>query len=178
MIKIGVVGEDPNDTSSVISLLSKKYPQVQFKKLAKGVTGSQLDSKKLRTSLTIEVKREQLKSIVYIRDLDGFDSEMSKLNKIHAWFANLDKEFGKTGILLTNIWELEALIFADIATFNTLYKVAHQFNGDPSKIKDPKGELKRITRNSSKKFHESHCPQIFDKLDVNLFLSDFSKLMA
>ncbi|MBE9601989.1 hypothetical protein [Pedobacter sp. MC2016-24] len=188
MIKIGVVGEDPNDTSSVISLLSKKYPYVQFRKLAKGVTGCQLDSRKLITSLTIEVKRQQLKSIIYIRDLDGFDSERAKLIKISTWFTNLDNQFGRTGILLTNIWELEALIFADISTFNTLYKVNHQFKGDPSKIKDPKQELKKITRNGSKKFHESHCPQVFDQLDVNQiaknctyfnqFLIDFSKLIV
>lgn len=188
MIKIGVIGEDPNDTSSIINLLSKRYENVQFKKLAKRVTGCQLDSQKLVKSLNVDVKQHKLKSIIYIRDLDGFDSEKDKVNKLKTWFTELNNQFGKTGILLMNVWELEALIFADIETFNGLYKTTHRFKGDATKIKNPKEELKKLTFNTSKRFHESHCPDVFDKLNIdlvakncshfNLFLNDFTKILS
>lgn len=168
MIRVGVVGEDPNDTSSIISLLSKKYTHIQFKKLAKGVTGCQLDSQKLVKTLKIDCGKKNLNSIIYIRDLDGFDSEKVKVRKIEAWFNNLNDQLGKKGVLLTNIWELEALIFADIVCFNNLYKINYQYKGDPAKVKDPKAELKRLTTNSIRKFHESHCPDIFDKLNFDV----------
>jgi len=52
-------------------------------------------------------------------------------------------------------------------------------------ILDPKGKLKEATRKLSKKFEESHCPDIFNQLDLNTisnncsffknFLTDFDK---
>jgi len=167
MTKIGVIGEDPNDADSIINLLSKRFPDVRFKKLAKGVTGCQLDTKKLYTSIKRDLMKEEFSQIIYIRDLDGFSSESDKRQKLDTWFTALNKEFGEKGIFLLNIWELEALILADIATFNKLYRISHQFSKDPTMQDKPKETLKRLTRQGSKVFHENHCPEVFKHLDID-----------
>lgn len=91
--------------------------------------------------------------------------------------------------MLLNIWELEALIFADIDTFNKRYKVSHSFKGDPMRVKEPKEVLMRITKKGAKQYKESHCPEIFSSLDIerikanckyfHTFITEFeSKLTA
>jgi len=54
---------------------------------------------------------------------------------------------------------------ADIETFNKLYNVSCTFKGDPTMVKDPKGLLMRETAKSKKKYHESHCRDVFEDLD-------------
>jgi len=68
------------------------------------------------------------------------------------------------GILLNNNWELEALIFSDVETFNKIYKTNVKGNRDPMLIREPKEELKRVSRNERRQYRESDCPEIFRKL--------------
>jgi hypothetical protein len=42
-MRIGLIGEDPNDTSAVINLLKRKYSHLHFKILLKKVKGYDLD---------------------------------------------------------------------------------------------------------------------------------------
>lgn len=168
MIKIGLVGEDPNDTSSIKNLFQKKYgSKVCFYPLAKRIKGYQLDNPKIKRSLQIEFNDKKCNFILYIRDLDGFKTEKSKIIKCLNWFKELDATINKNGILLLNIWELEGLILADIGTFNSLYNISCKFNGDPMVQKEPKEILMKLTRNSKKKYRESHCPEIFEKLNFD-----------
>ena len=186
MIKIGLLGEDPNDTSSIKNLLSKKYKgKVQFYPLANRITGYQLDNPKIKKSLPIEFNDKGCSFVVYIRDLDGFKTDKSKINARLKWFRELDKSVNSKGILCLNIWELESLIFADIAAFNKIYGISHKYSGDPMSLKEPKEELKRITFKNKKRYKESDCPEIFEKLDFDIvqkrcaifkeFISDFNE---
>lgn len=167
MIRVGLIGEDPNDTSSIRNLLQQRFAEVQFKTLLKGVRGCQLNSPKLESSLKTELKTGEFKCLIYIRDLDGFGTERQKVDELQMRFDKLKKEFKQEMFFMLNIWELEALIFADIDTFNALYKTAYKFKGDVSKIKDPKGKLKRLSSKGNKVFRESHCPEIFAQMNVN-----------
>ena len=169
MIRIGLVGEDPNDTSSIANLLNNKYEQsVQFFPLIKMETGYQLDNvKKIKRKLPKEFNDKRCSFIIYIRDVDDFKTNKAKINKLYGWFKDLDSTVNNKGILLLNIWELEALILADIATFNKLYKVSHQYPGDPMVQKEPKEELMRITAHCNKNYKESHCPEIFEQLNFD-----------
>jgi len=66
MIRVGLVGEDPNDTSSIINLLQQKYKgKAQFYPLAKGIKGHQLDNPKIKKSLPIEFASKKCKFIIY-----------------------------------------------------------------------------------------------------------------
>ncbi|MEO8146672.1 MAG: DUF4276 family protein [Bacteroidia bacterium] len=167
MIKIGLVGEDPNDTTSVKLLLLKKFGKsVQFQTLLKNAYGYQLDNPKAIRIMQFQFKDAKCKFIIYIRDLDGFATEKQKVAEKQNWFYQLDKAANNKGILLLNIWELEALILADIETFNRLYKSSIRFKGDPTKQKEPKEFLAYNTRNNQKKYRESDCPEIFEKLSL------------
>jgi len=167
MVRVGLVGEDPNDTTSIKNLLEKRYKgKVHFHSLVKGIKGCQLDSPKIKKSLPIEFEDRDCKFIVYVRDLDAFKSQTDKLEAKKKWFKELDAEVNNKGLLLLNIWELEALIFGDIDTFNKVYNIKHKFPGDPTLIKDPKEELKRLT-SKSKKYKESHCPDLFKQLNID-----------
>ncbi|MDN3598141.1 DUF4276 family protein [Mucilaginibacter myungsuensis] len=138
----------------------------------KGIRGHQLDSPKIRRALPVEFEDSGCKFVVYIRDLDGFKSQDDKLAAKQNWFKELDATVNKQGLLLLNIWELEALIFADIDTFNRLYKTNHTFKKDPMLIIDPKEALKALT--SNKKYEESHCPEIFKHLNIDEVIKNCS----
>ena len=63
------------------------------------------------------------------------------------------------------IYEQEALILADIQAFNTIYKTAHTFTGNPLFKSEPKELLKQWTRKSKRKYEESDTPEIFQQLN-------------
>jgi hypothetical protein len=168
MIKVGLVGEDPNDTSAIKNLLEQRYKdRVQFKLLFKGIKATHLDTEKIKNALRAEFQNPDCKFVVYIRDLDALKSQEDKLKARVRWFKELDAVANNQGILLLNIWELEALIFGDINTFNKLYSTKQKANKNPTFIKEPKEELKRITFKSKKQFKESHCPEIFKHLNID-----------
>jgi hypothetical protein len=146
MVRVGLVGEDPNDPSSIKNLLDKRYKgRVQFYSLAKGVKGFQLDNPKIRKSLPIEVADKKCKLVIFIRDLDAFRSETKKVNAKRKWFKDLSAVANKNGVLQLNIWKLEALILADMDSFNNMYHIDHKFTGAPILQKEPKELLKRIS---------------------------------
>jgi len=189
MIKVGLVGEDPNDTLSIKNLLEKRYSQrVQFIQLVRGIKAYNLDAGKIKRTLPIEFADKKCKWIVFIRDLDALKSNIEELDKRIKWFKELDALVKNKGILLLNIWELEALILGDITTFNKEYKINYRFTGNPTTQKEPKEILKRKTFHSYKQFKESHCPDIFKLLDIDLvekncscfkdFIDEFDKKIA
>jgi hypothetical protein len=165
MKKIGLIGEDPNDTSSISNLLNQEFSdKVNFVHLVRRIRGSQLDTLKFHKQVEFEFEDNKCDFVIAIRDLDGFESENEKLKKHYLWFDKINSSVNNNGIILINIWELEALIYADIEVFNKLYDTKLTLKGDPSFIKDPKDELKRKTRKGKNVFHENHCPEIFKKL--------------
>ena len=87
MVKVGLVGEDPNDTLSIKNLLEKRYKgKVQFHQLAKRIQGYQLDNPKIKKSFPIEFEHQEDSFLIYIRDLDAFkslkDREQAKTRRI------------------------------------------------------------------------------------------------
>jgi len=168
MVRVGLVGEDPNDTSSIKHLLENRYKdKVHFLPLAKGVKGFQLDNPKIKRSLPIEIETQKCRLVIFIRDLDAFKSQTDKVQVKIQWFDGLNNAVNNCGILLLNIWELEALILGDIETFNKIYQIKHKFTGDPMLVKDPKEKLKQLTYNSQKQYKESHCPDLFKELNID-----------
>ncbi len=160
---IGIIGEDPYDKNSIKNILGKYY-DVYLKILLKKIKGSQLDSPKAKKMLGIELKTAKYDFIIYSRDLDGLRSEATKIRKAKQWFEGLDKLHKNAGILLLHIYELEALILADIETFNKLYGTKIN-KKNPEFQKEPKEFLMRATRKLPKQYKESENPDLFKKLD-------------
>lgn len=171
MIKIGLIGEDPHDTLSIKNILSKKYNKdIRFCIIAKSVRGYQLDNPKTIRVIQTELVYQKCDFLIYIRDLDAFSTESTKIRKKVEWFKRLDANTGKCNLLLLNVWELEALIFADVQTLNKIYKITYQFNGDPMLIKEPKEKIIQLTRKTNRQYAESHCPKIFEQLNLELLI--------
>lgn len=173
MKKIGLIGEDPNDTIAIQNLLQKKYAKkLQFKQLIKNKRGHQLDNERTFHSLQIEYDDFKPHFVLFIRDADGIVTEKQKIQKVHEWFAKLNAIVGKKGLLLINIYELEALILADISTFNKLYGTTIKFSGNVMYQTKPKEFLIQKTSKNKKKYSESHCPDIFKVLDFDLVVKN------
>jgi hypothetical protein len=167
-IKIGVVGENPmNDSESLITLLKKvAFEDIEFRVIAKSVKGGGLDSVKFFKLLEDEAK--DFKYIIFIRDSDeAINDQIIAYKHIRdEWFRKANKVSGEKGIFFLAIAELEALILADIKTFNDFYDVTAQFSGNPMMVQDPKKKLENFSNKSRKgKYDETHAPDIFEKLE-------------
>jgi hypothetical protein len=168
-IKIGVVGEHPsNDSESLCHLLRPlACDNVQFKVILTKLRGSQLDNERMfLNSLESEFLSEELSYVILIRDLDGVLSEKEKVVLRDKWFNRANKTIEDKGIFFLAIAEMEALILADIETFNKIYGLNIKPVGNPMANKDPKKTLMQLTERTKRgKYTESDAPEIFKKLN-------------
>lgn len=164
---IALVGEDPNDTLAIKNLLLQKYSRdFKFYPILRNKRGDQLNNAATIKALEIELETRAYDYVIFIRDLDGLETEKARLNSRIKWFNDLNKVCNKKGLLLLNIYELEALILADIEVFNKEYKVSIPGVGNVMFKKQPKEFLILKTAKSKRKYSESHCPGLFKKLRV------------
>ncbi len=66
------------------------------------------------------------------------------------------------GIFFLAIYEMEALILADIDTFNRYYNLNYELDKEPIEYEKPKEFLKE---QSNYKYKTSHCIKIFEVAD-------------
>ena len=189
MIIVGLVGEAPNDTNAIKNLLSRNYQNLNFVTLLRDINGSMLDNKKLfRRILRIEYETQNPDLIIFIRDLDALETDRDAKLKRQETFNYSNNIVDKKGISLLHIYEIEALIFADIDAFNKYYDCSVSKVPDPMKITEPKEELIKATRKSVKQYSETHNSEIFNLLSFdtiktncryfNTFIKDFDKAIV
>ncbi len=168
MKKIGLFGESPYDTDAICNLLTRPYAgRFSFVKLLRRISSEDLGSiGKMKRILKVEVSsRTDISAIIVVLDLDSDAQNQEALREKKSWFEKLNGFFPQRGLLLLNIYELEALILADIDSFNRLFRVNIKYNGDPMAQKDPKEFLEHQTRRSQRKFTVSENPEIFKHLN-------------
>jgi hypothetical protein len=177
-IKVGIVGEHPqNDSEALRHLLAPKAcTDVQFIVITKRLHGSDLDdelnggaSKKFLRLLEVEMENENLSHVIFVRDLDGVLSEKGKVQIRDRWFNQANKTVEGKGIFFLAIAEMEALILADIETFNRFYGLKVQFSSNPMTVTQPhpKERLKQYSaqvKQGKGKYEENHAPEIFKSL--------------
>lgn len=177
MRRIGIVGENfDNDSIPIRNLLNIVFKgKGVFIPLLKTYEGNQLERiTKVIGSLNSEVEKKNIDLIILVRDLDGLLSETKKVELRNKWFKKIKNGTSKKCIPFLIIYELEALILADIATFNKIYKTKYQPKGQPKFQKDPKGLLKKLTAHPKKTYHESHAADIFQKINHQELLNNHS----
>lgn len=173
MKRIGLIGEDPNDTLSIKNLLLQKHSDVfQYKQLIRNKKGGQLNNPRVFASLLVEFKDYNPHFIVFIKDADALPTEKDKIKEVINWFNKLNGYVDKRGLLLINIYELEALILADIDNFNKLFGTSIQFSKNVMYQKEPKEFLILKTSKNKKKYTESMCPEIFENLNIDTVLKN------
>jgi hypothetical protein len=172
MKRVGIIGESPNDTMPLCEILNREFgKKASFKVLLKRVKGGQLDSiakasKLISAELKSSIGKNKYDLLVFVRDLDGFESEVEKMKRVNLWYRTLSKLIPKH-VLLLNIQEVEALVLSDIEVFNTMYNTKITFNGDPEKKANPKEFLKEQSSKSHKKYKEKDIEKLLPMLDFS-----------
>ena len=155
-MKIGLVGEAPNDTSAIKNLLSKHYTNLEFVVLLNGLTGAMMDSKRfIAQFLPKEFHDKKPDLVILIRDLDSHERDTVKLKQREKLFNFFNQKVANKGVFLLNIYELEALVLADISVFNDKYRCNLDKFDDPMNVAMPKEVLIEA---SKYRFNESHNP--------------------
>ncbi len=167
MIRIGILGENfDNDACALKALLERNTFnwEVNFFPIIKSLTGGQLENvRKLKKRIEAEIAINRLDYVVCMRDLDALPSEAGKIKLKEEWYRKL--EMGNIGIFFLVIVEAEAIILADIETFNKKYGVRIPSIGNPLLQANPKAFLKQHTSKSAKKYQEAHALEIFKALN-------------
>jgi hypothetical protein len=166
-MKIGLVGEAPNDTESIKNLLKKKYEGFEFVSMLNIINGSSLDSQKTKRFLRIEYQLQKPDIVVFIRDLDSTLPNRTKLYERKNYFTSSNSVVDKKGISLLHIYEIEALLLTDIETFNRLYGTELEEVENVMLIEEPKEYLKF----ASKEYNESHNADLFKLIDFEKTLN-------
>jgi hypothetical protein len=166
-MKIGLVGESPNDTTAFANLFRKRYADgITFFTLIPDVRGSQLDEQKTKHLLRKQYQIKKPDVVLFIRDLDQDKNAESRKQYYTEFKSVVDNE----SIYLLNVYELEALILADLDTFNAIYNTSLSFSDNPMTEPEPKEWLIERTQGSSK-YNESKSPEIFSKLNFDKLLT-------
>jgi Domain of unknown function (DUF4276) len=168
ILKIAVVGEHPNHDSDALCHILRPLAceNVQFKVILKNKRGGQLDSPLLAKSLESELESEHFDYIIVIRDLDGVLSETKKVKQRDEWFKKLDKSIAPKSIFFLVVSEMEALILADIQTFNRFFNLKTNFSGHPMHQAKAKELLKQFSAKAMKgRYEEYHALDIFKQLN-------------
>lgn len=184
-MKIGLVGEAPNDTQSIKNLLEKRYSieKYEFFFMLNNINGSMLDNNKITSLLRKEFEFQKPDLVILIRDLDSLFKNFTKRVERQKFFSKSNSVINKKGIRLLHIYEIEALILSDIDTFNKLYNTKIEAIENVSLIIEPKEFLKKY----SNKYNESDNPDIFKVIDFektlncqyfNNFIKKFDRQIA
>jgi len=156
MKKIGVIGESPHDTKPMCEVLEREYAgHATFRPVLQRIKGGKLDSITWASKvISAEVKTSDFDLYLFMRDLDGFKSDKSRVKKVKDWYKKLSANTPKHKLLLC-VQEMEAYVLSDIDTFNKEYKTKVRFTSDPEMKENPKEFLKLKTSKGNKKYHES-----------------------
>jgi hypothetical protein len=170
-MRIGLIGEAPNDTTAIANLLKKRFDH-QYIPILNRIKGDQIENKGYSKLLKSELQTKTLDVLIFIRDLDGFESEDDKIQNRMRWFNENKVYFDGPSLFLLNIHELEAIFFADVDSLNKLFKLKLKFK-NPVFVVNPKEELKRVTTN---KYHENRASEYITHLDYDVVLAKYKPL--
>ncbi len=138
MVRIGLVGEFPNDMEIISSILSKKYSGIEFFQLIFGIHGSELENQRTKAVLRKSYERLKPDYILFIRDLDSSEADKFQMEKRKAYFTEFNSVLDKKGFYLLHIQEIEALLLTDVNILNDYYGSKLEQVDDCIEITSPK----------------------------------------
>lgn len=166
MIRIGIIGENyQNDACAFKAFLTPQYQgKIEFVPILKSLNGGTPPIAKVLRMLPIEIEKHKLNTLLCILDLD----EESKLNERNKWFADISNKLSIKNIFYLAVMELEALILADIDTFNKIYDIDGQYFKNPKFEINPKSELRRRTIKARRQYIENDAIEVFKALSFDI----------
>jgi hypothetical protein len=176
-MKIGLVGESPNDTVSIQSLLSQIFPDFEYVTMIRNLTGAQLEQvQPTKSLLRIEYQIQKPDVVVFVRDLDGLPNDQEQIRRRKEYFAEFRTVVDNKALPLLIIYEIEAYILAHIDVFNQRFNCQVPDHADPTLVKEPKEVLKSYC----KRYAEGHNAKIFEEIDAHIVMdkcASFAKLV-
>ncbi len=172
-IKIGLIGEDPNDTNAIANLLKQKHNDgFSYVTISQHKRGGQILNPTSVKSYNIEIKSKLPDYVIVIMDADLTIHDEEKIQKKKdKFYRNFETLSCKNKLLLMNVYELEALIVADIDSCNKYYKSNITYSGNVMYLNDPKKFLMDKTL-KGKQYHVSHCPDLFKTLQFDTIIKN------
>ncbi len=166
MIRIGIIGENyQNDACAFKAFMTPQYKgKIEFVPIGRGLNGGDLPERAIIDEVSRATKKEKLNAVLIMRDLDN----EAKRPKRNLWFENVRKAATVDSIFYLAVMELEALILADIDTFNEIYGIKGQYTKNPKFEADPKQVLKNRTSHTNKKYKPNDALDIFTRLDFEI----------
>ncbi len=167
MIKMGILGENfENDAKAFAAFLTPQYVgQIQFIPIGNTLNGGTPPIKKILQLLPAAKAKYKLDALLCMLDLD--EDTTKKWAERHQWFNQISKGTDLKTIFFIVVMELEALILADIDTFNKVFKIGIKYTSNPKAENNPKAKLREWTGQgkSKRKYEEKDANEIFAKLD-------------
>lgn len=171
--RVGLLGESPNDTKAIEALLVPRYGQrVEFFTLLRNVTGDMLEYAETFRNLRKEYEWEKPNLVVAIRDLDGLETKGAKWRQRQKYFRKVAATVEQKSLPLLNIYEIEALIWADIAKFNEVYNCTCPMPADPMTIAEPKEQLMAATLPGTPRYSEGHCASLLAAVEYDVVVAN------
>jgi hypothetical protein len=183
-MKVGLLGEAPHDTTAIAALLNQRFRgEVQFFALVDDVRGSQIEEQRIKRILRREYEFEKPALVIFIRDLDGLESDEAQLRLRKGYFSEWKSVVDGNALFLLNIYAIEALILADIEAYNKFYACEVEVADDPMLI--PKPEIYLKTRSP---YLEGQLSAILSSLRIEIvvkncryfktFLNEFDRIVS
>jgi len=171
-MKIGIVSENYDNDSHALKALLEKYvykkdQKIAFRPIARKLEGDQLLTPKAVRIINLDCERYDIDLVILAKDLDSLPSDKKKIDNVKKRIKQLVKKVNLDIIPFIMIFEQEALILADIQTFNNIYGTSSAYKKNPKFQSEPKEFLKQLTRKSKRKYQESDTPEIFQALDFD-----------
>ena len=115
MIRIGLLGEAPSDTSAIKNLLKQHFGEtIDFFPMLRDYNGDNLDTKDANERLRKEFQIENPDLVIYIRDSDALETNKKQIDLRKAAFKEKRRRVDGRAIPLLIVVEAEALVLADI----------------------------------------------------------------
>jgi hypothetical protein len=155
------------------ALLKPRYgQQVEFFTLLRNVTGDMLEYAETFRNLRKEYEWEKPNLVIAIRDLDGLETKGTKWRQRQAYFRKVAATVEQKCLPLLHIYEIEALICADIARFNAAYSCVCVVPADPMTIVEPKELLMSATSPGKPRYAEGHCAKLLAAIDYDSVIAN------
>ncbi|AMR28067.1 hypothetical protein A0257_13850 [Hymenobacter psoromatis] len=145
---------------------------MEFFTLLNKINGDMLEDAETFRNLRKEYEWEKPNLVIVIRDLDSLQTKGAKWQQRQKYFRKVATVVEQKSLPLLSIYEIEALICADIAAFNSRFGCACAQPADPMAIPEPKEWLKAAIPRGQPTYSVGHCASLLAAVDYDTVVTN------
>ena len=177
VLKIGIISEHhSNDGEPIATLLQRYFPEkAKFEQLCRGYRGDRLDTEECFIDLEAQYLEFNPDLIVFVRDLDNEQKREIRSDYFEKCTAC---DYIKQQIHLLFVYEIEALVLADLDVTTRFYYLKKSLKAVKSPVKEtnPKDFLKAAVLEATgkkRKYTESDMRELAKLFDLELLKKNY-----